>query len=1651
MKNTCYSLGIRLFTFIPLLTGIIFPVMLSAQNKPMKGMEAQQHNFTSFTTVPQSNTGEWRRFNAPKDYDHPEFGRLPKDAPCESCVEVLSKRTADQRYFINTNEPSEFYQQKALGDLHVLVDGDWITIDHTLEPVREGIFESSSTGEQAGFNLNDNRAYIKTGHGTVYFNNWTLFTVADGAETGHGQANWSDHTVGEDGVYVRNIFPGIDAEMIVFRGAIKTNFVLKENVYGTFDELVFRDRFDAPQTPVLQFASAIPGDGTGDLTVLAGTADVLHVGEAVLFARNGPKELVQAGTYRLNGNSVDVVVPFEWIAANIDEYELVVDPIVTGTATLAQAAITGSRYNASCNFTNSCDYTLVVPHPANATVTNVAWTFTYTANGSTCWLQDGGIRISTGACTSPSAAGFYWFCNAIGGGTCSGTNQTIFTDVSSCMPAPACTAQNITYTLRFYRSCWGASGCSNTCIGAGSPWTMTITGRTIEYANTSSPITLSSATVCAGGSITASTNGVYGVPGYSYNWSFSPSGTPSAGSGASASITFPAAGNVTLYSIVTDACGNQVTSSTAVTVTSGPAVTVNSPTICAGASATLTASGATSYTWSPAAGLSAATGSTVTANPATTTTYTVTGATGGCSATAAATVTVNPNPTITVNSPTICSGGSATLTATGATSYTWSPATGLSATTGNTVTANPPATTTYTVTGTTGGCSGTAAATVTVGSNPTVAVNSPTICSGASATLTATGATSYTWSPATGLSATTGNTVTANPAVTTTYTVTGTTGGCSGTATATVTVNPTPAITVNSAAICSGNSTTLTAAGATSYVWTPATGLSGTTGPTVTANPAATTTYTITGTTNGCSGTATSTVTVTPTPVVAVNSSTICAGASATLTATGADAYTWSPATGLSATTGATVTANPTATTTYTITGTTNSCSGTAASTVTVNPNPTVSVNSFTICSSGSANVTATGATSYTWSPPTGLSATTGATVTADPSTTTTYTVTGTTNGCSGTATSTITVNPNPTVSVNSAVMCSGSPATLTAMGAASYVWTPATGLSGTTGPTVTANPPTTTTYTVIGSTMGCTGTATATVTVNPAPVVTVSSATICAGGSATLTATGASSYTWSPATYLSATTGATVTANPPETTTYTVTGTANGCSATAVSTVTVNPNPAVSVNSATICAGASAMLTATGAATYTWSPATGLSAATGNTVTANPPATTTYTVTGTTTGCTGTSTATVTVNPLPVISASNNGPLCPGDQLDLTANGPANGAYAWTGPAAFNSSSQNPSIDPAGSANAGIYTVQVTVNGCTNIASTTLTMNSGASTAINPAGPFCADDAIVALTAVSPGGTWSGTGIVNTASGAFDPSAAQTGPNIITYDLGPGSCSEPSTVTIVVNMSPAVAFTANTLSGCGPLDVTFANTSFQQGQQATWDFGDNSNASTPASASHTYTGEGCYTVTLIVTDGTTGCANELSQANMICVVPHPDAQFTASPQQASVTNPEFQFINQSANAVSYQWLFGDGTSSSAVSPSHLYSDDPGNYEVILVATNASGCVDSATVLITVIEDLVFFIPNSFTPDGDQNNNTFQPVFTSGFDPFHFNLRIYNRWGETVFESNNAAVGWDGTYAGKLAQEGVYTWAIEFKAVQSDEKYRYAGNVTLLK
>lgn len=247
---------------------------------------------------------------------------------------------------------------------------------------------------------------------------------------------------------------------------------------------------------------------------------------------------------------------------------------------------------------------------------------------------------------------------------------------------------------------------------------------------------------------------------------------------------------------------------------------------------------------------------------------------------------------------------------------------------------------------------------------------------------------------------------------------------------------------------------------------------------------------------------------------------------------------------------------------------------------------------------------------------------------------------------------------------------------------------------------------------------------------------------------------------------------------------------------------------------------------------------------------------------------------------------------------------------------------------------------------------------------------------------------------------------------------------------------------------GCEPFTTQFINLT-PGTNDCVWNFGDGTNG-TGCIVNHTYTSSGFYDVTLTVSNSN-GCSSTHTELNYIEVYPKPIANFYISPSNPDILNPIVNFNNTSLDADSYIWSFEGVGSSTNINPTVTFPEEPGNYEVNLIANSEEGCSDTTRTIITIMDQLIFYVPNTFTPDNDDFNETFQPVFYSGYDPQDYTLLIFNRWGELIFESHNTSVGWDGTYGNKKVKDGTYIWKIEFKESMSDKRHTHVGHVNVLK
>ena len=781
--------------------------------------------------------------------------------------------------------------------------------------------------------------------------------------------------------------------------------------------------------------------------------------------------------------------------------------------------------------------------------------------------------------------------------------------------------------------------------------------------------------ICFGASTTLSASG-----GIRYVWS-------PADSLSDSNIDNPFANpaNSTTYSVfVTD--GNGCTSSRFVMVGVNPLPTVSitpDTAICIGSSVQLSVTGGINYSWSPAAGLNDASSSNPVASPFSSTGYSVTATDlNGCSSIDGLTVTVNQLPVVTMIPDTaICTGGNIQLMASGGVFYSWNPSSSLSNSTVSNPVANPFIRTDYVVTVTdAAGCVNQGVTQVDVHADVQVIIaTNQHICFGTTAQLLAGGGIDYSWSPVYAINNPSVSNPIASPDSTTTYVVHVTdANGCTGIGSTTVTVNQLPVIAMSvDTAVCFGSSVPLFSTGGIGFSWSPLTGLSNPNISNPVVAPLSTTEYSVMVTdANGCSSSDSLMVIVNQLPVVTILPDTaICTGSNIQLMATGGIAYAWSPSASLNNATVSNPIASPVMQTNYVV-SVTDAAGCINQGTTHVDLHPVVQViivPDQSICFGSSTQLVASGGSSYSWSPDSGLSNSLIPNPVANPAITTMYVVSATdANGCAGNGTTTVNVNPLPIISINSdTAVCQGSSAQLVSSGGTSYSWNPTVGLSNPAIPNPLAAPSSTTLYSVlVMDALGCSSSSGTTVSVHPLTAINAMNDTsICIGSSIQLaaSASGGLFYSWSPSASLNNSTVSNPVASPANSTVYSVTVTdTNGCSNNGVSRVDVLPYVNASVMSdQNICIGSNTQLIASGGSVYSWHPATGLDNPGIANPVANPVSTITYTVqVSETNKCSGSGQLTVHVLALPEITVTSDTIIPFGSTIQLVAEGGS--FYSW-------------------------------------------------------------------------------------------------------------------------------------------------------------------------------------------------------------------------------------------------------------------------------------------------------------------------------------------------------------------------------------------------
>ena len=262
------------------------------------------------------------------------------------------------------------------------------------------------------------------------------------------------------------------------------------------------------------------------------------------------------------------------------------------------------------------------------------------------------------------------------------------------------------------------------------------------------------------------------------------------------------------------------------------------------------------------------------------------------------------------------------------------------------------------------------------------------------------------------------------------------------------------------------------------------------------------------------------------------------------------------------------------------------------------------------------------------------------------------------------------------------------------------------------------------------------------------------------------------------------------------------------------------------------------------------------------------------------------------------------------------------------------------------------------------------------------------------------------------------------------------------------------MSVSSGTAQGCAPYNVVLTPKIDGTGGTATWYMGDDSEPITDINVSHTYRKAGTYTATLKYVSAE-GCASEPEPVTPAIVVHQaPVANFSV-PDEIYISNPEVQFTNLSTSLGDnrYQWKIQGMYSLNDVNPTVKFNK-AGKYPVTLIAEPLHGaCKTEITKTIEIKNDFNIYIPSSFSPNGDNLNDVFMPVFSEyGLDTKTYEMEIFDRWGHSLFRTKDVTKGWDGTIntKGDSIKEEVYIYKIKYKDVDGN-LYSKIGDVFLKK
>jgi gliding motility-associated-like protein len=1629
-----------------------------------------KNNFTSFTRKYTNRGTFWMARN--KAYlNHPDANFADQYSPKTNAVEIFEKRTVDSKFYINKDNPSIVYSQRSSSPMHFKKNGQWITIDSRLQPKGALVYEASNQQDLLGFDIKRKSSYITTADGKTYFNNWKLYGENGSTETLLANADWTHYTAGDDGIAIKDIFPGIDAEMKVSRGSIKTNFIVHANKFSSYKTLLFRDSFLNGHDGHFSFSNGSPGNGlvsSADFRVSAAT--VFHIKEGVMYQKEKPSSTYQFIPYYLDHNKLTLAINRDFLNAPGRTGDVVIDPLVQSMDKLKKDMITGSHSNQDCSLDTACEYDFMVPAPAGATLFDAMFSFEFTANNP-CAGQDGAFSIGiTGGCVSQNYVG-----TAPGPGPQNFPNQSILmtngASLAGCFPSPVCgpPPQNIPFSFFFYRSCHGPDGCDGSCITASQDLTITLVGRTFDSASLSA----SPQNSCAGAPVTLTARGYYGIPPYNFVWQ----GLPQFN--GDSVITVNPTANTTYTVQISDPCpgaGGQIMKSINLNVfpkTVTPVLSSNSP-VCTGGQLVLSVppvAGTTYFISNPGAGLgggqysSIAVFNNVTAAYGGTWIAVATDANGCISDTASTTVvispTLSPTATITSSATNICTGTLVTFNATAinagnSPTYQWllnSQKVGTNSPTysGNSFANNDAVSCIVSANGPCAGgfdVSNIIVLHVSAPVTPTFAAIGPLCQNSTPPTLPLTSKEGIagTWSPAS---------INTSALGTVTYTFTPSAGSCSTPASLNITivdvVSPTfPTIANSYCQNATAPTLPLVSKEGIAGTWSPAS---------INTTVPGTATYTFTPSAGSCATPASLNITivgsVTPTFPTIANS--YCQNATAPalpLVSMEGITGTWSPAS---------INTSVPGTATYIFTPTAGSCSSPVSLNITIVGTLTPTFNAIgPLCQNSTPPtlpLTSKDGIAGTWSP---------ANINTSALGTVTYTFTPSAGSCS------------TPVSLNIAIVGTLTP-TFNAIGPLCQNSTPSAlplvskeGIAGTWSPaSINTSALGTVTYTFTPSAGSCSTPASLNITIVDvvSPTFPTIANSYCQNATAPtlpLVSKEGIAGTWSPAS---------INMSVPGTATYTFTPSAGSCSFPVSLNITIVGSvvPTFPTIANSYCQNATAPalpLVSMEGITGTWSPAS---------INVSVLGTATYIFTPTAGSCSTPVSLNITIVSSFTLIFDAIGPLCQNStppalpptskegiagtwnpaSINTSALGtvtyiftpvtgscanPASlnitivGMVSPTFPTIANSYCQNttvpalPSTSKEGitgtwspaSINTSVlgttvYTFTPSGGSCANPASLNITIVSTLTPTFDAIGPLCQNSTPPALPQVSKEGivgTWSpasiNTAALGTATYQFTPSST-------------GNCAIPTSINITIATSITPTFPTVADSYCQNDIAPALPTTSKEGIKGTWN---------PSSVSTATVGSTVYTFT--PTGGQCGVSAQIT------IVINAPPMLTMGPDLTIADGASTTLnVSVTGNIVSYQWKPSAGLNNATIKDPVASPSSTTTYTLLVIDDN--NCEASGSIQIKVSGRSKISVPNAFSPNGDGINDTWIITNLSVYPGA--TVDVFNRYGQPVFHSENSNKAWDGTYNGGPLPVGTYYYIIDLK---NNEK-KTAGSVTIFK